>query len=307
MVRKFCGVMLFAAMASVAAAQSAEPTASEAASLVQVETKGNQAVSASTFTLQVDGRTTPIQGLSPIQPQNLEVALLIDDGARRGLSLQLGDLDAFIKELPPGVKVLVGYMSNGTVMSVGRFSADKEAVAKQLRIPFGIPGLSASPYFCLSEFVKHWPSNVPAARIVLMITNGVDLYNGSTSIMNQNSPYVQTAGDDAQRAGVVVYPLYYGDAGIYGMRNNFSGQSYLQQIADATGGESLYGGTITPVSFKPYLDTFVKQLEGTYVMNFQLPPVKREHSGSLLRMHVKSNEKGIKVRSPQNVVVEGVE
>ena len=92
--------------------------------------------------------------------------------------------------------------------------------------------MSASPYFCLSEFAKNWPGTPvearrnpealdamgPAAagtrkaRFVLMITNGVDPYNGSTSILNQDSPYVATAVRDAQRAGAAVYSIL-----LYGM------------------------------------------------------------------------------------------
>ena len=80
-----------------------------------------------------------------------------------------------------------------------------------------------------------------------MLTNGVDPYNGSTALVNQDSPYVEAAQADAQRAGVAVYSIAYGDAGMRGGSASFSGQSYLQQVADATGGRSFYQGTGNPV------------------------------------------------------------
>jgi len=64
-----------------------------------------------------------------------------------------------------------------------------------------------------------------------MITDGVDPYNGRPSVLNQNSPYVESAQNAAQRAGVAVYSIYYGDRGIGGGGAYLSGQSYLQQVA----------------------------------------------------------------------------
>jgi hypothetical protein len=104
-----------------------------------------------------------------------------------------------------------------------------------------------------------------------MITNGVDPYNGSTSIMNQNSPYVDAAVKDAQRAGVAVYSMYYSDAGMRGGRTSFSGQSYLAQIAQGTGGTAYYQGVGNPVSMAPYLKQFEKAISETYVASFVAP------------------------------------
>ena len=87
-------------------------------------------------------------------------------------------------------------MRNGRVVPAQDFTTDYAAAAKHLRIPMGNPGGSASPYFCLSDFAKHWPGTTPAkkasptpkARFVMMFTNGVDPYNGSVSPMNQDQP-----------------------------------------------------------------------------------------------------------------------
>ena len=66
--------------------------------------------------------------------------------------------------------------------------------------------------------------------------------------MNQDSPYVQTAQDDAERAGVTVYSVYLPQSCQRGARGSFSGQSYLAQVGEATGGQSFNIGTITPPS-----------------------------------------------------------
>ena len=175
-----------------------------------------------------------------------------------------------------------------------------QAAAQQLRIPLSAPGVSASPYFCLQEFVKHWPGQGNAARMVLMITNGVDPYNGSVSPLNQDSPYVQSAQDSAQRAGVAVYSIYYGDAGIRGGLANFSGQSYLNQVADATGGESFYQGRITPPSLAPYLNQFRKAIAESYLVTFNAS-ANREKSSTLTSIKIKSEQAGVKIHAPQAV------
>ena len=201
-------------------------------------------------------------------------------------------------------------MSNGGVRSATPFTTDHAAAAQALRIPTGIPGISASPYFCLSEFVKHWPGNDermeagPAsgnkARFVLMVTNGVDPYNGSTSILNQDSPYVQAAINDANRAGVAVSSIYYGDAGIRGGRASFSGQSYLQQVADGTGGEAYYQGTGNPVSFLPFLKQFQVAISETYIASFGAD-AKGEGRDQLVRLKINSSLPKLKLRHADQV------
>ena len=254
---------------------------------------------ASAFTLEVNGRKTPIDSVRPVTPKTAEIAILIDDGLRSSFGTQLQSLQKFVAALPPGAHVLVGYMQNGTVRHAGSFTANHAEAAAQLRIPLSAAGMSASPYFCLSDFVKHWPSDQHAARFVLMITNGVDPYNGSTSIMNQDSPYVEQAQHDAERAGVAVYPLYYGDVGMRGGRASFSGQSYLAQVAQATGGESLYNGSILPVDFTPYLKQFLSHVRESYILGFKAN-AGHERGNTLTPIRVRGSN-GIKVHAPEAV------
>ena len=263
------------------------------------ESRAETPLTPQTLTLQVNGHATAIESVRPVTSEGAELAILIDDGLRASMALQLKDLAAFINALPPNFRVLVGYMQNGGVHSEGGFTSEHAAAAAHLRIPFSSPGMSASPYFCLSDFAKHWPSQNRAARFVLMITNGVDPYNGSTSVLNQDSPYVQAAQNDAMRAGIAVYALYYGDVGMRGRSASFSGQSYLSQVADATGGESLYTGTFSPPSFAPYLHTLGQRLRESYVLGFQANAT-HERADTLTPIKVRSAA-GEKIHAPQAV------
>jgi hypothetical protein len=268
--------------------------------LITVQSKSGAPLDPALLRLQVSRRETPITSVTPVAPAAAQVAILIDDGLRFTFGSQIGEFTDFINQLPAGTKVLVGYMQNGTVRGNPGFSANHEAVAAQLRIPMSVAGVDASPYFCLSEFVKHWPANEPGARFVLMITNGVDPYNGRPSIMNQNSPYVQTAQEDAERAGVAVYSIYYGEAGLRGGRGSFSGQNYLQQVAEATGGESFYMGTITPPSLAPYLSQFDKAIAQSYTVSFNVSAA-RERRDTLTQIKLTTSQPGVKIHAPENV------
>lgn len=268
--------------------------------LITVTSKTGTPLDPAQLKLQVNRHEAPITSVVPVKPGTAQIAILIDDGLRGSVSLQLNDIKNFISGLPAGTSVLVGYMQNGTVRSDGGFTTDREAILSQLRIPISSAGISASPYFCLSEFVKHWPSNDPGARFVLMITNGVDPYNGSTSILNQDSPYVQTAQEDAERAGVAVYSIYYGDAGFRGGRGSFSGQSYLQQVAEATGGTSYNQGTIPPPSFTPYLKEFANSIAESYTVNFMASSA-REKRDSLTQIKLTTSQPGVKIHAPASV------
>ena len=268
--------------------------------LINVQSKNDAPLNSAALKLEVNGHDAEIASVTPALKQGAQVAVLIDDGLRGNFGVQIEDVRKFVTSLPPNVQILVGYMQNGTVRSSGSFTTDHAAAAQGVRVPLSAPGISASPYFCLQEFVKHWPGQGNAARMVLMITNGVDPYNGSVSPLNQTSPYVQRAQDDAQRAGVAVYSIYYGDAGIRGGLANFSGQSYLSQVAEATGGESFYQGRITPPSLTPYLDEFRKAISESYVVTFNTS-ANHEKRGTLTPIKIKTEQAGVKIHAPQAV------
>jgi hypothetical protein len=305
-------VLTIALLAFTATLTRAQEGLTPTQALIREDSKTETPLTPQNVTLKIDNHATPITTLKPVTPAGAQVALLLDDGLRNSFGRNLKDMQAFIAALPPATEVLIGYMENGTVRIVQPFTTDHAAAARNLRIPLGAAGISASPYFCLSEFVKHWPGNpvesdrtpesirpltgtevsTHKARFVLMLTNGVDPYNGSTSPLNQDSPYVASAVRDAQRAGVSVSSIYFGDAGVRGGAASFSGQGYLSQLAEATGGTAYYEGAFNPVDLAPYLTQFTHAVAETYVATFpasgkdlvrvklttDLPKVKLRHA-----------------------------
>jgi hypothetical protein len=276
MTRYLLALTLLTATTIAAQAQQEGPTPTQA--LVSIESKTPTVATSNDLTVKVNGHKAELENLTAVPSNGAQVALLIDDGLRMSLGRELDNLRNFIQNLRPGTEIFVGYMQNGRVIAGQNFTTDYAAAAQAIRLPVGAPGLSASPYICLSDFIKSWPeSNSGAARkarFVLMITNGVDPYNGSTSLLNQDSPYVSTAVRDAQRAGIPIYSIYFSDAGMRGGRASFSGQSYLAQIAEGTGATAYYQGLASPVSLEPYLKQFQKAIAETYIATFPAPAGK---------------------------------
>lgn len=310
MTRYLLALALFTA--SIAHAQQEGPASTQA--LIAFDSKTPVTPTASNITIKVENRNTQVASFSAIPPDGIQVALLMDDGLRVSVGREMNALRSFLTSLPAGTEVFVGYMQNGRVVPAGKYStftADRAAAAQSLRLPSGMPGSSASPYFCLSDFLKNWPGNAEdqansaqpmqtaprhKARFVLMISNGVDPYNGSTSITNQDSPYVAASVSDAQRAGVPVYSIYFSDAGFRRNRGSFSGQSYLNQLAQATGGIAFYQGIGNPVSMDPYLHQFQQAISETFVATFPVDSKNR-----LVRLRVATNLPKVKLRAPESV------
>jgi hypothetical protein len=249
--------------------------------LVAVDTNSAATITAESLKVTVNDHPQPLTAWTPLQSANAQVALLIDGGLRQSFGREIDNLGAFVRTLSPGVEVLVGYMEYGHVVVAQPFTTDHALAASTLHIPEGNPGMSGSPYICISDFVKNWPGTAAPhkARFILTITDGVDPYNGSTSIMNQGSPYVDDAIKQAQRAGVPVYAIYFSDAGIEGGMADNSGQNYLSQISQATGGVNYWEGVGNPVSTRPFLQRFQNALAESYIATFNATAMGNDPGG----------------------------
>lgn len=210
----------------------------------------------------------PLQG----DHAGLELFLLLDDASNTSLGLQLDDLRKFINAQAATAAIGVGYMRNGTVDVVQNLTTDHASAAKALRLPLGSIGASVSPYFSLEDLIKRWPES-PVRREILMISDGIDRFGDG----GPNDPYVDSAIDRAQRAGIIVYAIYATGVGHLGhsfWRVNW-GQNNLARLADETGGEAYFLGFQTPVSFAPYLEDLTSKLNHQYLLAFVAKPEKK--------------------------------
>lgn len=257
-------------------------------------------------TVKVNGKDASVTGLTPLRgaDDRMELVVLIDGAARTSLGEQFGSIRDFVKEMPANTKVAIAYMEEGRAVFSGPFSSDPAQVVKGLQLTAGPPGASASPYFCLSDLAKRWPSQDNAARrVVVMITNGVDNYDMR---YNPDDPYVQAAMTDAVRSGLVVYSIFWrseGRAENTGAETN-AGQSLLTEVTDATGGHTYLEGFGNPVSFDPFFKDLRIRLRNQYALTFTTTVGGKSE---VERLQVKASVAGAKIEAPQQVWVNRAE
>lgn len=203
----------------------------------------------------------------------LELFVLLDDALLpTGVGTQLEDLRRFIASQPETTAIGVGYMRDGTVDIVQNLTTEHASAAKSLRLPLGSVGAMASPYLSIGDLIKRWPES-KVRRELLVVSDGIDRFGGT----GPANPYVETAIEQAQRAGIILYAIYATGVGHYGhtfWRFNW-GQNYLSQMASETGGEAYFLGYETPVSFAPYLEDLTRKLNHQYLLVFLAKPQKK--------------------------------
>lgn len=211
----------------------------------------------------------PLQG----ERAGLELFVLLDDASTpTSLGLQLEDLRQFINSQPETTAIGVGYMRDGTVDVVQNLTTEHAQAAKALRLPLGTVGAMASPYLSIGDLIKRWPES-KVRREMLVISNGIDRFGG----VGPANPYVDTAIEQAQRAGIIIYAIYATGVGHYGhtfWRFDW-GQNYLSEMASETGGEAYFLGYENPVSFAPYLQDLTRRLTHQYLLTFLVKPEKK--------------------------------
>ena len=260
-------------------------------------------INAQDLSVKVNGKASKITSLAPLQGPNnkVELVMLIDDDARSSLGNQMNDIANFLKSLPPNTAATVGYMQNGRTVLAGPFTKDHDQIAKGLHLPLSVPQVNASPYLSLSELAKNWPSHdTDARREVVMVTDGVDYYDPH---YDPYDPYVQSAVNDAVKAHIIVYSIYWLNTGRYDrtFAGNNDGQNLLLMVTGATGGNSYWIGTGNPVSLIPFLDDVKQRLNNQYELGFMAPPDARP---GVATFKVKVDNK-TKIDAPQQVLVNG--
>lgn len=261
-------------------------------------------VPATDVAVKVDGKQVTVTGWTPLNNHPVELVLLIDGAALSSLGTQFSSITNFVREMPANMKMGIAYMENGNAVFTGSLSSNPAEVLKALRMPAGPAGISASPYFALSNLAKNWPSQDRSARReVVMITDGVDPYEVQ---YNPEDPYVLNAIHDSVRGGLVVYSIYWKNDGRLGGSGYgaVTGQNLMKEVTDATGGYSYWEGFGNPVDFAPYFKDLRRRLDGQYQLSFTAP-LNGKAGVERLEMHL--NGQSAKVEAPQQVYVSAEE
>lgn len=201
----------------------------------------------------------------------LALAILIQDDVVSSIGNELRGLAEFIRNLPPGSRVMVGYIRSGALQVRQKFTNDNERAAKSLRIPFSTTSISPyNPFTQLRDATKRFEGQPVGRRAVLLISDGLDLSRGASSSTPAQSVDLQRAIDEAQRRGAAVYTIYAPTVG--GTENNpglvGNGQGALNRLAEETGGHAFFQGTGAPVSFAPFLRDLRQMLSRQFALTY---------------------------------------
>lgn len=255
------------------------------------------------------GDVTVLQGKTPAPVLSLQrlagdmadmqLFVFLDDSTRSSsLSIQLPELKMFLESLPATTEVAVGYMRNGTFALAEAFTPDHQKAASALRLPAAIPGENGSPYFALSDLVKHWPSKQPTGRrAVMMLTDGIDRYYGAAVM---DDPYVDAAIRDTLKQGVMVYSIYLRGAGLddrSAWATNIA-QSRLSEVSQETGGYAYFQGFTDPVTISPFLNDFQDRLDNQYQLTIEALNEK-----GIQPVKLRTEVPGLKIEGPTHIYV----
>lgn len=229
----------------------------------------------------------------------LTLAILIQDDVVQSIANEIEELAKFIRRMPPNSRVLVGYLTAGSVQVRQRFTTDLDRAARALRIPLGSPSSAPyNPFVQTLEALKRFEGQPTGSRrAVLLISDGLDSSRGIDSASPKQSHDLQRAINDAQRRGVAVYSIYAPTTG--GTANGNSllvsyGQSSLQRLSSETGGHAFFQGTREPVSFDPFL----RELNTLLSRQFALTYLSTNTEKGFRRIEVVSNLEGGEILHP---------
>jgi VWFA-related protein len=185
----------------------------------------------------------------------LYLAVLVQDDLVPSVATEISAIASFIRRLPEGSQVLVGYMRTGSIQIRQKFTPDLERAARALRIPAGTPNAGPyNPFAAVREALKRFQSQPVGRRAMLVISDGLDVSRGVDSSRPGQSFDLQRAVEEAQRRGVAIYTIF---APTYGSDTNRllagNGQGSLARLSEETGGHSFNQLLSAPVSFEPFL------------------------------------------------------
>ncbi|HKO95635.1 MAG TPA: VWA domain-containing protein [Pyrinomonadaceae bacterium] len=209
-----------------------------------------------------------IRAMGSNSPLNLIV--LIQDDVVSSIALEMKSLAGFIRGLPRGSRVAVGYIRTGTLQLRQKFTQDLERAAKSLRSPVGLASAAPyNPYVEVIEGLKKFDSQPTGRRAVLLVSDGLDISRGTSAASAGQSIDLQRAINEAQRRSVAIYS-FFAPTTTSSRNGSFSsdGQSSLQRLSDETGGHAFFQGLGAPTSFDPFLKELSSALDRQIALTY---------------------------------------
>jgi hypothetical protein len=205
------------------------------------------------------------RSLQAIEPLNM--AILVQDDLVSQVGNELGVTRDFIRSLPQGSRVMVGYITAGSLQVRQPFTDDLEKAAKSLRTPIASESSSPfNPYVEVLEALKKFKSEWTNANAVLLISDGLDTSRGFDSTAAGHTIDLERAIGEANKRNISIFSFYAPSVGLTSRSRLAAsyGQSSLNRLSNETGGRAFFQGTTGFVTFNSYFDRLRDTLNRQY-------------------------------------------
>lgn len=200
----------------------------------------------------------------------LNISILIQDDLVSQVGNELDITRDFIRSLPAGSQVMVGYITSGTLQVRQPFTTDLDKAARSLRILRSSSVASPyNPYVEVIEALQKFDQG-KGRNALLLISDGLDTSRGFDATAAGNTLDLHRAIKHANDRNVAVYTFYAPSVGLTSRSPTAAnyGQSSLNRLADETGGKAFFQGTMGFVSFSPYFRRLRQALNEQYAKAF---------------------------------------
>ena len=197
----------------------------------------------------------------------MNIAILIQDDLISRVGNELGVTRDFIRSLPAGSQVMVGYITSGSLQVRQPFTTDLNRAARSLRIPSASTGASAyNPYVEVIEALKKFDPNWKGPNAVLLISDGLDVSHGFDSTAAGHTLDIDRTISEAKRREVAIYSFYAPSVGFTSHSSLAAsyGQSSLNRVSEETGGRAFFQGMTSFVTFDSYFNRLRQELNRQY-------------------------------------------
>ncbi len=239
-----------------------------------------------------------ILSIKSVSDTPLSLAVLIQDDLGSSFNLELKKIGQFIRQLPTGSKVLVAYLSGGSVQIRQKFTDNLEKAADSLRIVNGSGSAAPrNPYESVIDVLNRFDALPNGRRAMLLVSDGLDVSNGIGGSTPGQSIDLERAILRAQRRGVAIYSFYSAAS----LTENGSStlvlnaQGSLEKLSDETGGRAFFSGTSSPVSFAPFFQDLGILLKRQFAVTYLSDNFKK----GFYRVKVTTTNPEIKIEHPR--------
>lgn len=270
---------------------------------IRTNTRPEPEVQLLDLNLSEDGEPQTLLSIRAIATNSpITLAILMQDDLVSSASNEIKSVAEFIRHLPAGSRVMVGYIRTGSLEIRQRFTPDLEKAARALRVPLSVASAAPfNPYVEVIEGINRFESQPSGRRSMLVISDGLDVSRGIDSSSAGQSLDLQRAINQAQRRSVAVYSFFVPSIALSQSNDQLligNAQSALERLSSETGGKAFFQGTGAPVSFDPFLRDLNARLEKQLAVTFlSTHPRKGFH-----RLQIRSLTPGIELSYPSGYI-----